>query len=302
MPVDTGSPSTGFIIWGAALVFFMTPLGTHAFPHTAPQIPTVAFMVYHMQFAGIAAALVFSSVPERTRIVPGLIFVFFWTALVYDFIAYWTWADHGFLRNFSCLGEPDFLENPCFIGVYDFAGRGPIHVAAGFSGLAYVLVLGKRKVIHAEHHNLVNMMFGTGVLWFGNPATITLIKLPAAGVVTTISAAAGGLTWVWFDFIFTRKLSSFSFCSGVIAGLLGITPASGFVAPWAAIVIGALVSLGCYTSSRLKKRWGIDDSFDAGSLHGVGGFLGMVLTGVFAQKWITDLDGTPSRGGMIEGN
>ena len=177
MPVDTGSPSTGFITWGAALVFFMTPglalfysglsksnnalslmmlcmltmavvtiqfflfgfslafsetggpligdfkmgavntLGTRAFPNTSPQIPSIAFMLFQMQFATLTAALIFGSVPERTRFVPAMIFVLFWTSLVYDFVAYWTWADHGWIRNFACLsGLSDSSVTPCFNG------------------------------------------------------------------------------------------------------------------------------------------------------------------------------------------
>ncbi|OQV21652.1 Ammonium transporter 1 [Hypsibius exemplaris] len=368
MPADTGSASTGFIVWAAALVFVMTPglalfysglsrynsalslmmlcmmamavvsvqwflfgfslafaehgspfigdftmgavntLDTHAFPNTAPQIPSILFMVYQMQFAGITAALVFGSVPERTRFVPAMVFVFFWTTLVYDFAAYWTWADHGFLRNLNCVGAPNYDVAPCYVGAYDFAGGGPVHICAGFSGLAYLVVLGKRKLIHAEHHNMVNVMFGTGILWFGwfafngGSAGAANTRAAMAATVTTLAAATGGLTWVFVDWIGSRKMSAFSFCSGVVAGLVAITPASGYVAPWAAIVIGILVAIICNGCCRLKKRLGIDDSFDAGSLHGCGGFVGNLFTGIFAQKWVAKLDGTDIAGGLIEGN
>ncbi|GAU89698.1 hypothetical protein RvY_02215 [Ramazzottius varieornatus] len=299
----TGSPFIGDFNYGA-----LDGLGTHSFPHTAPAVPALVFMLYQMQFAGITAALVFGSVPERARFVPAMVFVFLWTTLVYDFVAYWTWADHGFIRNIACLGADDYYENPCYTGAYDFAGGGPVHIVAGFSGLAYLVVLGKRKLIHAEHHNLVNMMFGTGILWFGwfafngGSAGAATPRAVMASTVTTISAASGGMAWVLLDYKGTKKLSAFSFCSGVVAGLVGITPASGFVAPWSACVIGVVVSIGCNGFCRLKKRLGIDDSFDAGSLHGAGGFLGNVMTGIFAQKWIGQLDGTDMAGGLIEGN
>ena len=121
----------------------------------------VIVSAFQMQFATITAALIFGSVPERTRFVPAMVFVFLWTSLVYDFVAYWTWADHGWIRNLACLGN---LSNrttvPCFNGAYDFAGGGPVHIASGFSGLAYCLMLGKRKHIHVEHHSLVNVMLG----------------------------------------------------------------------------------------------------------------------------------------------
>ncbi|OQV25209.1 Ammonium transporter 1 [Hypsibius exemplaris] len=368
MPVDTGSPSTGFLLWASSLVFLMTPglalfysglsrynsalslmmlcmmamavvcvqwflfgfslsfsesagpfigdlnmaaintLGSHAFPNTAPQVPSIAFMLYQMQFAGITAALVFGSVPERTRFVPAMVFVFIWTTFVYDVVAYWTWADHGFLRNLNCLGSPTYQSAPCFAGAYDFAGGGPVHICAGFSGLAYLVVLGKRKLIHAEHHNMVNVMFGTGILWFGwfafngGSAGAANTRAAMASTVTTLAAASGGISWVAVDYYSTRKMSAFSFCSGIVAGLVAITPGSGYVAPWAAIVIGITVAIVCNACCRLKKRLGIDDSFDAGSLHGAGGFVGNIVTGIFAQKWVAKLDGTDIDGGLIEGN
>ncbi|XP_055357688.1 uncharacterized protein LOC129602636 [Paramacrobiotus metropolitanus] len=366
--VDTGYPSTGFITWGAALVFLMTPglalfysglsrynnalslmmlcmlaaaivtiqfflfgfslafsetggpfigdfnagalttLGAHAFPNTAPAIPSIAFMVYQMQFATITAALIFGSVPERTRFLPAMIFVFIWTTLVYDFVAYWTWADHGWIRNLGCISNITSDAGPCFVGAYDFAGGGPVHIASGFAGLAYCLILGKRKRIHVEHHSLVNVMFGTGLLWCGwfafngGSAGASTTRAAMASTVTTIAAAMGGLSWIWLDYLWTRKLSALSFCSGVVAGLVAITPAAGFVAPWAAIIIGFLTSLCCNFWCRVKKRMGFDDSFDAWSVHGSGGFLGNILAGIFAQKWIGMLDGTKIDGGWMEQN
>jgi ammonia channel protein AmtB len=144
----------------------------------------------------------------------------------YSFLPYRTWADHGFLRNIACLGSSTYYEKPCFVGAYDFAGGGPVHITAGFSGLAYLVVLGKRKVMHAEHHNLVNVMFGTGVLWTGwfafnaGSAGAANTRAAMAATVTTIAAASGGLTWVLLDYVSSRKLSAFSFCSGVVAGLV----------------------------------------------------------------------------------
>ena len=112
-------------------------------------------------------SLLCSSVPERTRFLPAMIYVFLWTTLVYDFSAYWSWADHGWIRNFACLGEMSKGGEPCFKGGYDFAGGGPVHIASGFAGLAYCLMIGKRKHIHVEHHSLVNVCLGAGLLWTG---------------------------------------------------------------------------------------------------------------------------------------
>lgn len=146
-----------------------------------------------MQFATITAALIFGSVPERTRFVPAMIFIFFWTTLVYDFVAYWTWADHGWIRNMACLhGLSNSSITPCLEGAYDFAGGGPVHIASGFAGLAYCLILGKRKRIHVEHHSLVNVMFGTGLLWCGwfafngGSAGASNTRAAMASTVTTI--------------------------------------------------------------------------------------------------------------------
>lgn len=102
----------------------------HAFPHTSPQIPAIVFMVYQMQFATITAALIFGSVPERTRFVPAMVFVVFWTTFVYDFVAYWAWADHGWIHNFACLGNLSIVDVPCMNGAYDFAGGGPVHIVS----------------------------------------------------------------------------------------------------------------------------------------------------------------------------
>ncbi|OQV25502.1 Ammonium transporter 1 [Hypsibius exemplaris] len=376
-PVDKGSPSTGFITWGAALVFFMTPglalfysgLSKHnnalslmmlcmmamsivtiqfylfgfslafsergdafigdfkfsvldidsvySFPHTTPQIPSVVFLVYQMQCACIAAALIFGSVPERVRFVPGMVFILVWTTVVYDFVAYWSWSNHGWIRNFGCLKEISNLTSTdyhpyCHQGAYDFSGGGPIHIASGFSGLAYCLVLGKRRHVHVEHHSLVNVMLGTGILWFGwfagsgGAAGASNTRAAVASTNTTIAGAAGALSWAIFDYFGTRKLSALSFCSGAVAGLVAISSAAGFVAPWAALIIGIASSFVCALWTRVKrqfkKRFGFDDTFAAFSVHGCGGVVGYVLTGVFAQKWVAKLDGTKIDGGGIDGN
>ncbi|OQV12374.1 Ammonium transporter 1 [Hypsibius exemplaris] len=300
---ETGGPFIGDFYNGA-----LNTLGSHALVNTAPQIPSIAFMLYQMQFATIAAALIFGSVPERTRFLPAMVFVFIWTTLVYDIVAYWSWADHGWIRNFACIPmlRGDSSVTPCLEGGYDYAGGGPVHIASGFSGLAYCLLIGKRKHIHVEHHSVVNVFLGTGLLWTGwfafngGSAGAANTRAAMAGVVTTISAAAGAITWVGFDYIFTKKMSALGFCSGALAGLVAITPGAGFVAPWAAIIFGFAGGIFCNVWCRLKRRFSFDDSFDAWSVHGTGGFLGSILTGIFAQKWVGELDGTVLKGGWIE--
>jgi len=146
------------------------------------------------------------------------------------------------------------------------------------------------------------------MLWFGwfgfngGSAVAATSRAAMAATVTTVAAATGGLSWAMFDYIFTKKFSAIGFCSGVIAALVGITPASGFVAPWAAIVIGSVTAILCNLACRAKNKLGYDDALDAFGLHGIGGFVGNILTGIFAQKWIAALDGSVIPGGWIEGN
>ncbi|GAU96647.1 hypothetical protein RvY_08065 [Ramazzottius varieornatus] len=143
-------------------------------------------------------------------------------------------------------------------------------------------------------------------MWFGwlaaaaGSAGSSNTRAAMAAMVTAIAAAVGGLSWVWFDFIFTRKLGCLGFCSGVIAGLVGISPGAGFVAPWAAVVIGFLSSVLCNLWCRFRRNTHIDDTFETFTVHGCAGVLGMIFTGIFAQKWIGQLDGTTLRGGWVD--
>ncbi|KAJ3109400.1 hypothetical protein HDU97_006645 [Phlyctochytrium planicorne] len=289
-------------------------VGLTALIKTAPSISSVVFAFYQMQFATITAALIFGSVAERIRILPAMIFVLFWTTFVYDFAAYATWSYRGWIRNMACIG--DAATTPCLNGSLDFAGGGPVHVASGFAGLAFCLVLGKRRRVGQEEfkpHNLANVFLGTALLWFGwygfngGSALAGTARAGMAALVTHVATAAGALAWPTFDYFWSRKVSGLGFCSGAVAALVAVTPASGFVAPWAGIVIGICAGVICNLACRVKGFFGFDDSLDAWGVHGVGGFLGNILTGIFAQKWVASLDGTilpdgsiPS--GAIDGN
>jgi Amt family ammonium transporter len=295
---DTGSAFLGNFEY--ALLF---SVDAKALP-MAMAVPGVAFCLYQLQFAAVTPAIIFGSVAERARILPAMVFIFVWTTLVYDVVAYWTWGYKGWIRNMSCL---DTLQ--CGEGAYDFAGGGPIHIASGFSGLAYCLVVGKRiKVREIRPHHLSNVVLGTGLMWMGwfgfngGSAIASTPRAATAALVTTISAACSGFTWTMFDYFFSKRVSALSVCSGIVAGLVTITPASGFVAPWAAAIIGItsgfLVNLGC----RCKNYLGYDDTLDAFGIHGIGGMVGGILTGVFHQKYITELDGVVSTGGAFDGN
>ncbi|KAI9350002.1 ammonium transporter AmtB-like domain-containing protein [Zopfochytrium polystomum] len=295
--------SSGSVFIGDGAHFGLTGIGFDAF-RIAPAVSAITFCIYQMQFATITAALIFGSVAERVRIIPALIFILCWTTVIYDPVAYWTWSWRGWIRNFSCISTGADGTAPCGTGGLDFAGGGPVHIASGFAGLAYCIVLGKRRRVGNEEfkpHNLANVFLGTALLWFGwfafngGSAVAGTARAAMAGAVTHIATATGALAW-----------PDHRLCA--VAALVAITPASGFVAPWAAIVIGAAAGIVCNFACRIKGFFGFDDSLDAWGVHGVGGFLGNVLTGFLAQRWIPTLDGTNSDaltivpGGAVDGH
>ena len=284
---------------------------SQALPLTALTIPAVVFALYQLQFATVSVALIFGSVVERIRILPSIIFMFIWTTVIYDPIAYWTWGARGWIKNMSCLSTTALDQTPCLVGGLDFAGGGPVHMASGAAALAFCIFLGHRKRIASDEfkpHNLTNVFLGTALLWMGwfgfnaGSALNATARAGYAGLATTISASSGGLAWSMVDYARTGKWSGIAFCSGVIAGLVGITPAAGFVSAWASIVIGVLAAVTCYFGIMLKDVLGYDDSADAFGVHGVGGFVGSILTGIFADKDIAALDGGVIAGGVINGN
>ncbi|KAI9203346.1 ammonium transporter AmtB-like domain-containing protein [Polychytrium aggregatum] len=301
---ESSGPFIGNFAFGG-----MTGVGANALAVAAPSVPAVAFALYQLQFATITVALIFGSVAERIRLLPAMFFIFFWTSLIYDPVAYWTWGAHGWIRNMACLNLTSPSSAPCGYGSYDYAGGGPVHVASGFSGLAFAIFLGKRKNIeNIKPHNILNVFLGTALLWFGwfgfngGSAISATPRAAMAAFVTTVAACAGAMSWLLYDFVNNRKLSGLGFCSGAVAALVGITPSSGFVAPWAALVIGAVSGVVCNLSCHIKVKFGFDDSLDAWGVHGVGGFVGNIMTGVFAQAWIATLDGTSIPGGWMDGN
>jgi len=279
--------------------------------HTAPQVPGAVFALFQMQFAAVTVAIIFGSVVERIRLVPSLLFMFIWTTVIYDPIAYWTWGFRGWIRNMSCPSL--YLTSaPCLVGGLDFGGGGPVHMASGAAGLAFCIFLGHRKRVGADAfrpHNLTNVFLGTALLWFGwfgfnsGSATGATPRAAYAALVTTVSASSGALAWVLFDYVRTGKLSGIAFCSGALAGLVGITPGSGFVNAWSAIIIGMVTAICSAFSIQIKERLGYDDSADAWGIHGVGGLAGSILTGLFASKTIAALDGSVIEGGaFIDGS
>lgn len=271
------------------------------------SIPAIVFALYQMQFAAVAVGIIFGSATERIRLFPSIFFMLLWTTLVYDPVTYWSWAAKGWIKNLGCLGTVE--QQPCHMGGLDFAGGGPVHMASGAAALALCIFLGHRKrTPHEEFkpHNVTNVFLGTAFLWFGwfgfngGSAVSATPRAAMAAMSSTVAAASGGLTWVMVDYIRIGKLSGVGFCSGVLAGFVAVTPASGYINVWAGIIIGILGGFVCCYSIRLKNVLNYDDALDAFGLHGVGGFLGSILTAFFADKELVfSLDGVVIEGGVF---
>ncbi|KAG0236906.1 hypothetical protein BGW42_002404 [Actinomortierella wolfii] len=258
------------------------------------KIPDVVFMIFQCMFAALTPALAIGAAAERGRIIPTLIFIFLWTTFVYDFIACWTWSGNGW----------SFV-----MGGLDFAGGTPVHISSGAAALAYAIILGRRAGEQKDFrpHSMSNVVIGTCFLWFGwfgfngGSALSANLRAAMACVVTNLAASVGGLTWVLLDYRHDRKLSVLGFCSGAVAGLVAITPGSGFVSPASSVAIGFLGATACNLAVRLKHALKYDDAFDVFAVHGVGGIVGNILTGVFAQASIAALDGvTVIDGGWLD--
>ena len=254
------------------------------------------FAVYQGMFAAITVALAIGAAAERGRLAPAMAFAFIWSTLVYDPMACWTWNPSGWVMQ---------------LGGLDFAGGTPVHITSGAAALAYSLMLGRRKG-HGTHelnyrpHNVTHIVIGTVFLWVGwfgfnaGSALSANLRAVMAAVVTNLAASVGGMTWCVMDFRLERKWSTVGFCSGVIAGLVAITPGSGFVPAWAAVVYGVVAGAACNYATKLKFLLRIDDSLDIFAIHGIGGLVGDLLTGLFAADYIARLDGfTEIPGGWI---
>src|SRR5580698_2343365 len=245
-------------------------------------VPTLAFVAFQMMFAVITPALISGAFAERMKFSAYVAFILLWSTLVYDPVAHWVWADGGWLFK---------------MGALDFAGGTVVHLTAGMSALVCALVIGKRLKYPQERplpHNLTMTLTGAGILWFGwfgfnAGSALASGQLAAlAFVATHLGAAGGALGWLAVEWWHRGKPTALGVASGLVAGLVAITPASGFVAPWAAIVIGVAAGGVCYGAVLLKNRFGYDDSLDAFGVHGVGGLAGALLTGVFAEKALND--------------
>ena len=253
-------------------------VGLEPNPAYGATIPHLAFMIFQMMFAIIAPALISGSIVERVKFTSFVVFVLLWSTLVYDTVAHWVWSTDGWLRA---------------LGALDFAGGAVVHVTAGVSGLVAALVLGARKDHGTgahQPHNVPFVVLGASLLWFGwfgfNAGSSLSINGVAtlAFVTTHTAAAAATLTWMAIEWWTSRNVTVIGAVSGTIAGLVAITPAAGFVSPLSALAIGVISAGACYAACHWKNRSPIDDSLDAFTLHGAGGIIGALLTGVFASK------------------
>ncbi|CAG7917481.1 unnamed protein product [Penicillium olsonii] len=262
------------------------------------NLPEIVFCFYQLLFCACTVMIVVGGAFERGNIIPSLIFSFCWATVVYCPLACWTWNSNGWLYNLPSL---------------DFAGGGPVHIASGWSALAYAFVLGKRKHLdrpsHAKPHNTTLVFIGTALIWFGwfgfNGGSTLNVNMRAmlAAFNTNTAACTGVLGWVLVDYIKYRgKFSVVGACEGAIAGLVGITPAAGFVSIWLAAVIGFITSAVCALLQDINEWVHIDEGMDVFKLHGIGGMVGAFLTGIFASGSIAALDGTTEAAGGIDGN
>lgn len=261
-------------------------------------VPDILYMFYQGMFACITGMLMVGGAHERARLGPMMVYLFIWMTVVYSPIACWTWNPSGWLA---------------VLGGLDFAGGGPVHMSSGAGALAYALWCGKRrdpaveKLPHYRPSSVTSVVLGTVLLWFGwfgfngGSSGNASIRGFYAAANTNLAAACGALAWMCVDFFRKgRKWSTVGLCSGAIAGLVGITPAAGFVPIWSAVPIGIITAVFANISGDLKNLLRIDDGLDVFSLHGVGGFCGSVLTAFFAADYIAHLDGaTEIKGGWL---
>jgi Amt family ammonium transporter len=260
-------------------------------------VPAEGFMIFQAMFAIITPALITGAFAERAKFSTFLVFMLLWSFLVYDPVAHWVFGT-GFLG----------VLDPGGINALDFAGGTAIHVNAGFAALAAAIFFGRRKGYGSEPmepSNITYIVLGTAILWFGwfgfnaGSAGAANSQAVSAFVVTNTAAAAAAFTWMVLSWYFSGKPSVVGACAGAVAGLVAITPASGFVQPMEALGIGIGAGVLCYGAVRLRARTTLDDSLDVVGVHGVGGIWGGIATGLFATAVVS---GVPAFEGVFEGN
>jgi Amt family ammonium transporter len=267
-------------------------VGLDPFPDYSATVPHQAFMIFQMMFAVITPALITGAFAERFKFKTYLVFLILWSTFVYDPIAHWVWGVGGWIRN---------------LGGLDFAGGLVVHISSGVSALAAALVVGKRRGYGnglMPPHNVTMTLLGAGILWFGwfgfngGSAVASGSLATSAFVVTQFSAASAALSWMIAEWACRGNPTVLGAASGAVAGLATITPASGFVGPMSAIIIGLVAGVLCYYAINLKNKFRYDDSLDVVGVHGVGSTWGVLATGLFATKAIN----SAGNNGLLFGN
>jgi ammonium transporter, Amt family len=272
-------PDIGHVIGGLQWAG-LNGVGLEPNPDYAATVPHQAFMIFQMMFAVITPALITGAFAERFKFSTYVVFILAWSTLVYAPLAHWVWGAGGWIHN---------------LGALDFAGGLVVHVSSGVSALAAALIVGRRKGHGHDHmppHNMTMTLLGASILWFGwfgfngGSAVASGALATTAFVTTHIAAAAAALSWLFVEWAQRGKPTILGAASGCVAGLVAITPASGFVGPMSALVIGLCAGVLCYYGVNFKHKFGFDDSLDAVGVHGVGGTFGALVTGLFASKAI----------------
>ncbi len=298
--------SVQWVLWGYSLAFGpdkggvigglewigLREVGLAPNPDYGATVPHQAYMVFQLMFAVITPALITGAFAERMKFSTFIIFTLAWATFIYDPLAHWVWGTGGWLKR---------------LGALDFAGGTVVHISSGISALAAALVIGRRKGYAREPmppHNLPLTVTGAALLWFGwfgfnaGSAISAGALATSAFVVTNTATASAALGWMFTEWYFRGKPTVLGAASGAVAGLVAITPASGFVSPLASIIIGAGAGFFCYNACNFKTKLGYDDSLDVVGVHGIGGTWGALATGIFAWKAINPDGGD----GLLHGN
>lgn len=305
--ITTGIIAVQWTLWGYSLAFgpdagngFIGTLdwvGLNNVLHDVPSdiyggitgttIPHQTYMIFQMMFAIITPALIVAALAERMKFSAFVIFILLWATFVYDFAAHWTWS---LGTGGTAIGWTGALPS------LDFAGGTVIHITSGFSGLVVALMLGRRLgygKVPMEPHNVPLIVLGAALLWFGwfgfnaGSAGAAATNATSAFVATQIATGMAATTWMLVSWAHTGKPSTIGAATGAVAGLVAITPASGFVSPMSALIIGIAASTICYGAVLFKNRRKWDDALDTWAVHGIGGLVGALLTGTFAEKRFT---------------
>jgi Amt family ammonium transporter len=262
--------------------FGLKGVGMASSPNYGPTIPHLAFMIFQCMFAVITPALITGAFAERMKFTAFLVFTLLWATFVYNPLAHWVWGAGGWIGK---------------MGAMDFAGGTVVHISSGFSALAAALVVGRRLGFGSTAyipHNLPMTIAGAALLWFGwfgfNAGSALAANGLAASafVVTHIASSVAALSWLLVEWFHKGKPTTLGAATGAVTGLVAITPASGFVGPVSAIIIGALAGMICYVGVLLKSKFRYDDSLDVVGIHGLGGTWGALATGLFASKAVNE--------------